>query len=129
MGHHWPGADWPGEWDMRWGVAPLPSKGGAATLGTASGYLISSQTNFPDACWQWVSFVSQQMPQDAVPARRSLAESSAYRDFVVRVQVASRPGEMRTGAKHEVGTHGSRRHDAERGFANVECPLDVIRQW
>ena len=79
-----PGADWPGEWDMRWGVVPLPSDGGAPTLGTASGYLISSQTSFPDACWQWISFLSQQMPQAAVPARRSLAESSAYRDRVGR---------------------------------------------
>ena len=63
-------------------MVPLPSNGSAATLGTASGYLISSQTRFPDACWQWISFLSQQMPQGAVPARKSLAESSAYRDSV-----------------------------------------------
>jgi multiple sugar transport system substrate-binding protein len=77
-----PEADWPGPWKMRWEMVPLPSDARTATLAFAAGYFISSQTQYRDACWQWISFLSQQMPQDAVPARRSLAESATYEQIV-----------------------------------------------
>jgi len=74
--------DWPGEWEMRWGVVPVPRHEGGATLAMADGYAIAAPAEHPDACWQWISFLSGQMQRGAVPARRSLAESDAYREQV-----------------------------------------------
>jgi multiple sugar transport system substrate-binding protein len=79
---------WPGEWKMRWGVAPLPRDAQSATLMSVEGYFVSSQAQHPDACWQWISFLSEQMSSDAryprrlMPARKSLAESAAYEQQV-----------------------------------------------
>lgn len=79
---------WPGEWKMRWGFVPLPHDAQSATLTFVEGYSISSQAQYPDACWQWISFLSEQMPSDAryplrlMPARKSLAESAAYEQRV-----------------------------------------------
>lgn len=75
-------ATWPAEWKMRWGVVPLPRDAQPATLAFVGGYFISSDTQHPDACWQWISFLSEQMPTDAVPVRKSLAESDAYEQQV-----------------------------------------------
>ena len=79
---------WPGEWKMRWGMVPLPRDAQSATLTSVEGYFISSQAQHPDACWQWISFLSEQMSSDAqhprrlMPARKSLAESAAYKQQV-----------------------------------------------
>jgi multiple sugar transport system substrate-binding protein len=79
---------WPGEWKMRWGAVPLPSDAQSATLTSVEGYFISSQAQHPDACWQWISFLSEQMSSDVqhprrlMPARKSLAESTAYEQQV-----------------------------------------------
>jgi multiple sugar transport system substrate-binding protein len=73
---------WPGEWKMRWGMVPLPRDAQSATLMSVEGYLISSQAQHLDACWQWISFLSKQAPQRLMPARKSLAESAAYRQQV-----------------------------------------------
>jgi ABC-type glycerol-3-phosphate transport system substrate-binding protein len=73
---------WPAEWDMRWGMVSLPRDERAATLTVVEGYFISSQAPHPDACWQWVAFLSQQVPGRQAPARRSLAESTAYEQRV-----------------------------------------------
>ena len=71
------------------GVAPLPI-GPGDTSGaylTASGYFISArrETN-PDvrqACWEWITFLSgQPKAVQGLPARRSVAESEAYRRHV-----------------------------------------------
>ena len=72
------GRFWLGEWKMRWGMVPLPRDAQAATLTVVEGYFISSETPHPDACWQWISFLSQQAPNRGVPVRRSLLESTAY---------------------------------------------------
>jgi multiple sugar transport system substrate-binding protein len=74
---------WPVEWKMRWGVVPLPHDSQAATLTFALGYFISSQAQDPDACWQWISFLSQQnMLTRLIPARKSVAESAEYEQLV-----------------------------------------------
>jgi multiple sugar transport system substrate-binding protein len=79
---------WPGEWKMRWGAVPLPRDAQSATLTSVEGYFISSQAQHPDACWQWISFLSEQMSSDVqhprrlMPARKSLAESTAYEQQV-----------------------------------------------
>jgi maltose-binding protein MalE len=42
----------------------------------AEGYAVSSATSHPDACWQWIRFLSEQMSDRLMPARRSLVESA-----------------------------------------------------
>jgi len=68
---------------LRMGVAPLPARADGtskASLLTTSGYFISARTDKAQACWQWLTFLSQQ-PEAAIglPARKSVAESEAYR--------------------------------------------------
>jgi multiple sugar transport system substrate-binding protein len=69
---------WPGEWDMRWGMVPLPRDVGSATIASVEGYYISSQAQRPDACWQWIAFLSERASDRLIPARRSIVESAAY---------------------------------------------------
>jgi maltose-binding protein MalE len=52
------------------------------------GYFVSAQAQHPDACWKWISFLSQQIPNRQVPARTSLAESAEYENLVGE-QIAS----------------------------------------
>jgi multiple sugar transport system substrate-binding protein len=73
---------WPSEWDMRWGMVPLPRDAQSATIASVEGYFVSSQTRHPDACWQWIAFLSQQTTDRLAPARRSLVESAAYEQQV-----------------------------------------------
>ena len=72
------GQTWETEWDMRWGAVPLPRDQQSTTLTLVEGYFISAQSQHPDACWQWISFLSKQLPSRQTPARRSLAESADY---------------------------------------------------
>lgn len=78
----WGGRYWPTEWDMRWGIVPLPRDVRAVTVCSVEGYFISAQTEHPRACWQWIAFLSRQMPERLVPARKSLVESEAYEQRV-----------------------------------------------
>jgi len=68
----------PTEWTMRWGMVPLPRDAQSATLSVVEGYFVSSRTQHPDACWKWIAFLSQQMPNRQVPARKSVAQSAEY---------------------------------------------------
>ncbi|MBN1221077.1 MAG: sugar ABC transporter substrate-binding protein [Anaerolineae bacterium] len=70
------------QWKFRWGIAPLPREAQFVTGAWGWGYGISSDTPNPQAAWQWVVFLSEQMPSRLVPARRSLAESEAYKESV-----------------------------------------------
>jgi ABC-type glycerol-3-phosphate transport system substrate-binding protein len=71
-----------GKWRMRWGMLPLPRDERPATLGIVHAYAISADTEHPDACWEWLMFLNNQIPPYTMPARRSLAESDAYRQRV-----------------------------------------------
>lgn len=77
-----------GEWSINWGMAPLPRDAQSLTQGTVEGYAIYAQTEHPDACWQWITFLGQQMSPDGehphrlIPARRSVAESKVYEQLV-----------------------------------------------
>jgi ABC-type glycerol-3-phosphate transport system substrate-binding protein len=73
---------WPGEWKMRWGMAPLPRDAQSATLMSVEGYFVSSQAQHPDACWRWISFLSEQTSHRLTPVRKSLVESTAYEQQV-----------------------------------------------
>ena len=66
------------------GVAPLPAGiHGASGSGTATGYFVSAQTEARQACWQWITFLTEQLGlTQGLPARRSVAESDAYRQQV-----------------------------------------------
>jgi ABC-type glycerol-3-phosphate transport system substrate-binding protein len=59
-------------------MAPLPRDAQAITQVSVEGYVISSQTENIEASWQWISFLSEQMPSRLMPPRRSLAGSDAY---------------------------------------------------
>jgi multiple sugar transport system substrate-binding protein len=76
------GRGWPTEWPMRWGVTTLPRDQAQATLTLVEGYYISAQTDYPDAAWAWLSFVSGKLPNRHTPVRRSLAEGLDYEEKV-----------------------------------------------
>jgi ABC-type glycerol-3-phosphate transport system substrate-binding protein len=63
-------------------MVPLPSEAQSATEAVVQGYAISSSTAHHDACWEWIAWLSGQVPYRFMPARRSLAESSVYEDRV-----------------------------------------------
>jgi multiple sugar transport system substrate-binding protein len=66
------------------GVAPLPfGQGGTNSYLSARGYFISAWAEDPRACWEWISFLTGQWQAvRGLPARRSVAESEAYRQQV-----------------------------------------------
>ncbi len=76
---------------MRVGVVPLPRDRTAITLATVNGFFVSAKTLYPDACWKWLMFLSEQMPTSNLPARKALAESGEYAQLVgIEVAEASR---------------------------------------
>jgi multiple sugar transport system substrate-binding protein len=71
------------EWGFAWGMAPLPRDTRAATLVNSNQLFIFADAQDPDACWEWLSFVSQHMsPRWLAPMRSSLGESEAYEQLV-----------------------------------------------
>lgn len=62
-------------------MAPLPQHDGrSSSSASAFAHYISAQTEHPQACWQWLRFLSDQLgPVGGVAVRRSLAESAAFR--------------------------------------------------
>lgn len=82
----------PEPWDVSWGVVPLPQGQSPGTFSSTVGYVISGQAVAPDACWEWIDFLTRQVPQNGMPARRSVAESEAFADQVGKdvADVASR---------------------------------------
>jgi len=70
------------QWKMAWGMAPLPHDEASATIGLVHAHGIAWDTDYPDACWEWITFLNEQMPPFTIPARRSMAESDTYRERV-----------------------------------------------
>lgn len=65
------------------GAVPLPQNpAGQISLSFQSGYFIAAETQHRQACWQWITFLTTVDASSNVPARRSLAESGAYRQRV-----------------------------------------------
>ncbi len=60
------------------GIATLPRDKHAITLANVHVLAISAQAKHPQACWEWVSFLSRQVPSRYVPARVSVAQSAEY---------------------------------------------------
>lgn len=81
-------AMWPGRFSARlfparqaklnWGVTVLPHGERPATLADVQGVAISAQTQHPQEAWEWVDFLSHQVPGRLAPARRSVAASPAF---------------------------------------------------
>jgi multiple sugar transport system substrate-binding protein len=67
------------------GVATLPAgaEGYAGAYSYVEGYFISASSDYPQACWEWITFLTGQ-PEivRGVPARRSVVHSDAYREQV-----------------------------------------------
>lgn len=67
------------------GVAPVPAGAGrsAGSYTSVSGYFISAHAEARQACWEWITYLTEQ-PEAvwAVPARRSVVQSEAYRQQV-----------------------------------------------
>ena len=76
------GLTWGVEWFVNWGMASLPSGARPVTDAWVEGYAISSETPHTDAGWEWILFLSDQMPRRLMPPRRSLAESKTYEQLV-----------------------------------------------
>jgi multiple sugar transport system substrate-binding protein len=76
------GQTWNAEWDMGWGMAPLPRDQQAATMTLVSGYFVSAQTDHAEAAWEWIAFISQAIPNRLTPVRRSLTESAEFEQQV-----------------------------------------------
>lgn len=65
------------------GVAPVPQGPGRVNSFTMLGYGIAAHTEHPEICWEWLKFLSEQVEAiQGMPARRSVAESDAFRQWV-----------------------------------------------
>lgn len=62
------------------GVVIPPRGTQSATFCVAAVYAVSARSEHPEASWQWISFLSTQMPTESMPPRQSLAASDAYED-------------------------------------------------
>ncbi len=65
-------------WAFRWGVVALPRRAQPFSYAYCDIYAISAQTQYPEAAWKWLSFLSWQIPLRHAPARISVAQSEAY---------------------------------------------------
>ena len=65
------------------GVVPLPAGPNSAKgsgFQSVDGYFISAQTQAREACWEWITFLTEQPTvASGLPARQSVAESAEYR--------------------------------------------------
>jgi ABC-type glycerol-3-phosphate transport system substrate-binding protein len=68
--------------EMNWGIAPLPMGVQRAAAGYVLGYVISAQAQIPDACWEWLVFLTHQVPPSGIPVRKSLLASEDFEDEV-----------------------------------------------
>jgi multiple sugar transport system substrate-binding protein len=68
------------------GYVPLPAAPDGSRHGgyqAVSGYFISAAADAPQACWQWLTFLSTQPTLSTqLPARQETAQSAAYRQHV-----------------------------------------------
>lgn len=64
------------------GIAPFPEDPAAANPVSLTGYFVSAGTAHPQACWEWLSFLTRQHvvheSSETLPTRRSVLEASAY---------------------------------------------------
>jgi ABC-type glycerol-3-phosphate transport system substrate-binding protein len=69
--------------DLDVGLVPMPQGPGKVADLLLSAYYISAETEHPEACWAWFTFLSSRMAAiQGVPARHFVAESDAYRQQI-----------------------------------------------
>jgi ABC-type glycerol-3-phosphate transport system substrate-binding protein len=71
-----------GRWQMAWGMVPLPRDKNGFTFATVLGYAAVSETEHPQACWTFLTFLSEHPMPYVMPARRSVVESSEFEEQV-----------------------------------------------
>jgi len=65
--------------DAEVGMAPLPREADGVTDFLYEGLFIGADAPYPEACWQWLKFVSERAePVQQLPARRSLLDSDIF---------------------------------------------------
>jgi ABC-type glycerol-3-phosphate transport system substrate-binding protein len=67
---------------MGLGVIALPKDKRGIAEQMFDAYYISADTAHPDACWEWIKFLSNRIIEGRIPPRRSLVESEAFREKV-----------------------------------------------
>lgn len=70
---------------LRVGVAPVPAGvgGDVAAYTSVAGYFISAHAQAPQACWEWITYLTAQPEAvEGSPTRRSVVQSEAYRQRV-----------------------------------------------
>ena len=82
------GLNWSVEWYVNWGMGVLPADVQPATSAWVEAYAIFAETRYPDACWQWVRFLSDRATFRLMPPRRSLVASKEY-ELLVGKEVAA----------------------------------------
>ncbi len=81
-------AEYPGNmpaqaFPFRVGMAPLPLGQGKMNQNKIVAYVISVNSPYPEACWQWIKFLTGQLAVvQGVPPRRSLMETPEYQQRV-----------------------------------------------
>ncbi len=68
-------------WEFDWGIAPLPGDQTEATLYRGQGYYITSHSAHVEQAWAWIQYLSSRPVGRGLPARRSTAESSDFREM------------------------------------------------
>jgi ABC-type glycerol-3-phosphate transport system substrate-binding protein len=85
------------------GVVPLPAGPNSAQgsgFQSVDGYFISAQSDTRQACWSWITFLTEQPNvTSGLPARRSVAESAAYRQEVGAEQVDAYLASVSSGSR------------------------------
>jgi ABC-type glycerol-3-phosphate transport system substrate-binding protein len=67
------------------GVAPFPAGPGspAGAYKTVLAYFISTHAEAPQACWEWITYLTTRLETSRwLPTRRSILQSDAYREMV-----------------------------------------------
>lgn len=65
--------------DAAVGMAPLPREADGVTDFLYEGLFIGADAPYPEACWEWLKFVSERAePVGQLPARRSLLDSDIF---------------------------------------------------
>lgn len=71
-------AQYQGHFGESLGVAALPANGTPTTPTNVICAAISAGTAQPEAAWQWVKFLAENMPTAVIPVQPAVAESSRY---------------------------------------------------
>jgi len=89
--------------DDGYGVAPLPAGPNSARgsgFQTVDGYFVSAQSDARQACWTWISYLTEHATStSALPARRSVAQSAAYRQLVGEERAEAYLASVNSGSK------------------------------